>query len=253
MKKKLSEERAPAGRFSNILGRNYDRINTALPYLTTIEAKIAELACIRNRGKINVIDLGCGSGITTLTLCDARCNIQITAVDNEPQTIADFQKKIQATKNKLAADNNDIRVIESDALEFLQSCGKASVDVIVSGFFLHNVPSDIRSKIIEEIFRVLIPGGRFVNGDKIANTNMVQHTRDLAEELVLISETFKGKERERALGWIEHCLLDNEPRLRFTSSEAQALFERAGFQNITFTERHLTSVIICGDKPSLND
>ena len=65
--------------------------------------------------------------------------------------------------------------VEADALGFLRGLPDASLDVVSSNYAVHNFLDDYRREFLTEIFRVLKPGGLFVNGDRYAMDDRAAH------------------------------------------------------------------------------
>ncbi|MDQ5939838.1 MAG: hypothetical protein QG557_786, partial [Pseudomonadota bacterium] len=74
--------------FSGIIGKEYDMLNLICPQATKMSHLVGEtLAQFAERKKndtLNVVELGGGTGITTLALLNAAENTRILSVDNEP-------------------------------------------------------------------------------------------------------------------------------------------------------------------------
>ena len=96
----------------------------------------------------------------------------------------------QAKQNlKVWLDLGRVTFEQQDALTALQSMPSDSADVVASAYTLHNFLIDYRKKVVDEIYRVLKPGGRFINGDRYALDDISRHTRITQEE---VSGYFQG-------------------------------------------------------------
>ncbi len=64
-----------------------------------------------------------------------------------------------------------------DALTALKKIAPDSVDIVASAYTLHNFLDSYRNEVIQEIFRILKPGGQFINGDRYGLDDISKHTR----------------------------------------------------------------------------
>jgi ubiquinone/menaquinone biosynthesis C-methylase UbiE len=102
----------------------------------------------------SVLDVGCGTG--TLTLAAKRHvgpQGNVYGIDASPEMIARARKKASCAKLDIAFDTAAI-----EAMPFPD----ASFDVVVSSAMLHHLPDQTRRKGLQEVRRVLKPGGRML-------------------------------------------------------------------------------------------
>ena len=105
------------------------------------------LAALPVAGQGDILDLGCGTGLSTLYLEDKYLENAITGVDISP-------KMLNIAKEKCSRSE----FVEGDILNFLQSRSNNSAGLIFSGWAIgYSKPSDI----ISQAERVLKPGGTF--------------------------------------------------------------------------------------------
>jgi ubiquinone/menaquinone biosynthesis C-methylase UbiE len=104
-----------------------------------------------------VLDVGCGTG--TLALAVARVvapSGSLTGIDTSPQMIARATAK--AARRRLPAQ---FQVADASALPFDDD----SFDAAVSSLVLHHLPEAARAGAVQELLRVVRPGGRVVLAD----------------------------------------------------------------------------------------
>jgi ubiquinone/menaquinone biosynthesis C-methylase UbiE len=102
----------------------------------------------------SVLDVGCGTG--TLTMAAKRHvgpEGKVYGIDASPEMIARARKKASRANLEIAFDT---AAIESMAFP------DASFDVVVSSAMLHHLPDETRRKGLQEVRRVLKPGGRML-------------------------------------------------------------------------------------------
>ncbi len=102
----------------------------------------------RWRGK-KVLEIGCGAGTDSLQF--ARAGAELTSIDLTPAAV-------ELTQDRLAlyGVTGEVRLADAEALPF----EAGSFDMVYSWGVLHHTPDTGRA--IDEVYRVLQPGGRFV-------------------------------------------------------------------------------------------
>lgn len=239
MKTSLTQTTA---RFSGIVGQNYHRLTRALPHYLKMQEVIASTV---KRGLSQkaprILDLGCGSGLTTLAIHDLVADAIFTGVDNEPNMLKQYREYTHGLVKGM--------VVEEDILKFLKLCKTGQYDTIVSGFVLHNLPHEIRHRIIVEIGRILKLGNQFVLGDKIAHDSLKEHNQALMVQMDGLVKAYNNPEdHEYGIGWIEHYIRDNQPDLKQTESEVRTSFANAGFTEIRMIRRFGMDAVVVGTK-----
>jgi len=97
-----------------------------------------------------ILDLGCGVGRVTMELLKA--GAEVTSLDNSQKMLA-----ITEDKAKAASLDKRLRCVKSDASE--NPLPDASYDVVICVGLLEHLPLQVRSKTLEHLDRVLMPGG----------------------------------------------------------------------------------------------
>jgi ubiquinone/menaquinone biosynthesis C-methylase UbiE len=97
-----------------------------------------------------VLDVCCGTGTLTLAaLARVGANGSVDGVDASPEMIARATRK--------AADSNvRFQIAPAQSLPFPE----ASFDVVLCSLGFHHLPEEARDAALEEMRRVLVPGGR---------------------------------------------------------------------------------------------
>ena len=97
----------------------------------------------------HVVDVGAGTGTLAITLAADRPDVTVTGIDGDPEILALAQAKHAAGRvhwrNGLA-----------DALPLDSACA----DAVVTSLVLHHLDWDTKGRTLQEIARVLRPGGR---------------------------------------------------------------------------------------------
>lgn len=117
-----------------------------------------------------ILDLGCGTGSTTLMLKQAFPDAEVIGLDLSPYMLimADYKAK-QAELNIQWQHGNAQNTKFSDA----------SFDIVTASLLFHETPPSVSISILSEAFRLLVPGGQVIIFD--GNQKTLRHTDWLTE------------------------------------------------------------------------
>ena len=221
-------------------GDEFDLSGIAIPHREELQNNISTVIKEEFQSKsvdeIKVLEIGCGTGYTTSIILDADNRTRIVAVDNDEEMLE---------KAKEVLENKRVELIEEDALEFLKKQSSDSFDVCASAFTLHNFTSDYREKVLQEMYRVLRPGGIFVNADKYALDDESKHKEALSWQLQQFKDKFSEINRIDLIEkWTSHYVRDDQPEIIMKESESITSMSKIGFQEIKIVFRKKMEAVV---------
>ncbi len=108
----------------------------------------------------SIVDLGCGVATASLELAKLFPNAQLTLLDLSPYQLAVARRRAQQAE--LAQRTTYVHASAEDT-----GLPSASTNLVMSTLLFHELPRPQAHMVAEEAYRLLIPGGRFVDFDPI--------------------------------------------------------------------------------------
>jgi len=235
--------------FSGAIGEDYGMLKLLAP-LALEMSRLVGIAVSHypnaSGQPLLVVELGGGTGITTLSLLMATDAIEILSVDNEPVMQNQAKQNLRQWQ-----EQGKLAFCADDVLTALNKIADESVDVVASAYTLHNFTNSYRQQVITEIFRVLRPAGLFVNGDRFALDDVDQHTRIIQAE---VSRYFRILTEANKLAllehWIVHLFSDESANHIMRETESLQQLAAAGFIDIHLSNRNEVNALVVANKPS---
>jgi ubiquinone/menaquinone biosynthesis C-methylase UbiE len=109
-----------------------------------------------------VLDVGCGTGTLALALKSSVETGEVHGIDASPEMI-----EVAEVKAAQAGSDIDFQVALIEAIPFPD----ATFELVTSSLMLHHLPDDLKRTGLDEIRRVLKPGGRFMAMDFAAHSH----------------------------------------------------------------------------------
>jgi tRNA (cmo5U34)-methyltransferase len=233
--------------FSGVIGQDYELLNLICPLATEMSRLVGIEAgkfAAQAGNNLNIVELGGGTGITTLSLLMASDKFNIVSIDNEPV----MQNQAKNNLHKWASEGRLVFSAD-DALTALNKIESNSVDIVASAYTLHNFLNTYRNEVIQEIFRVLKPGGQFINGDRYGLDNISDHTRLIQKE---VNGYFKVLTQLGKLdvleNWIVHLFSDESENHVMRESVSLTQLRDSGFKNIVLGHRLEVNALVTAKK-----
>lgn len=233
--------------FSGIIGQEYEMLKLICPFALEMSRLVGlEVgAAWQGRSGIqSVVELGGGTGMTTLSILSASEHGQVLSIDNEPAMQDQAKQSLQDW-----VKNGRLRFSSDDALSALQKLDDDSVDTVASAYTLHNLEAGYRKQVIEECYRVLKVGGRFINGDRYALDDVTRHTRNTQQEVAGYFKVLTEINRLDLLEqWIIHLFSDESENHIMRESIALKQLNDVGFQQIQLKLRKDINALVTAVK-----
>lgn len=238
-------------RFEGAIGGDeYGLLKLAMPHYDELQAQIGtlvrdHLSSLVYHKRFKVLEIGPGSGITTKVLLDCDPRITITAVDNGEKMKQAFMANIEAW-----GASSRVTFEAKEILEYLRSVPDKTFDVVATGFVIHNIEYLTRSRLIKEIYRVLVPGGLFVNGDKIVPDDPKRYAAAYRAQVNAfdVFTTPEVNAPEVKTEWVEHYKVDAQPDIVYTEQAAVEDMRNARFGEIRTSYRCRLEAVVSGRK-----
>lgn len=154
------------------------------------EARVADIRAmqgwLRLRGTENVVDIAAGGGFLTRRIRQWTTGTVI-AVDPARQHLEHLARSC----------GESVRILEGspDDAEIMREIPDASMDIVTSFGGLHHVPD--QRAMMEQVARILVPGGRFMAADVGAGTPLSHHFDDVTAVKSLTGHTATWLSEER--------------------------------------------------------
>lgn len=212
--------------FTGKIGAEYDILRLMCPNHVLLAKRLGETVAAWKPGEtLQGFEIGCGTGISALSLLAVRDNLTLTAVDSAAAMLDQARENLA---DYVTAGRVDFK--EADALDALKALPENSIDLVASNYAIHNFLADYRAQVLGEVHRVLKPGGLFINGDRYAMDDRAAHLQDTQETVRRWFKLFKEIDRLDLLeDWVVHFYSDESPDhvMYFTPSMQQ--LEALGF------------------------
>jgi len=196
----------------------------------------------KGKGKLNILDLGCGPGLYTEIFAKAGHNV--TGIDISKNSI-EYAKKSAEDKRL------DINYINSSYLEIDLEPNKYDLVVLIFTDFSVLKPTE-RKSLLEIIFRTLKKGGTFIF-DVLKDNEIEKKTSPKTWEIknngfwkespyLALSESFLYQKEKVIL--FQHIIIDTIGNIEtyrfwthfFSQTDVQKMLDTHSFINVKFTE-----------------
>ncbi|MBX3025303.1 class I SAM-dependent methyltransferase [bacterium] len=174
------------------------------------------VAALRGIARPRLLDVACGTGRFLLQLSRALPGAKLYGVDLSPPYLEHAQTLLAGRGVSLVNEN-------AEAMPWAD----ASFDAVASVFLFHELPSDARRRVAEEMFRVVKPGGAVV----VCDSAQLADSREIEPVLRHFPAAY------------------HEPYYKgYLRDDLAALLAEAGFA-VESSEPHLVSKVVVARRP----
>ena len=138
----------------DILTPFFDGVVEVIGLGTSFKKKVVERAQLHNGERL--LDVGCGTATLLLAAKAHAPTIEAIGIDSDERVLALARKKIAESKLKV-----EVMQAGAEHLPFPPD----SFDIVISTLTFHHLPTEVKKLAMQEIYRVLKPGGRLVLAD----------------------------------------------------------------------------------------
>lgn len=233
-------------RFAGRMSDEYRLIQEVLPHFEQMQKLIgAEVSRLpRKKDQVpEILDLGCGDGATSFYILNQNPDVRITAIDNEPNMLKQARQNLEPFLSE-----SRCRLVRADALDYLKNQPTGSVNAVASALTLHNFTQAYRARIHKHIYRILSPGGRFLNADKYAPSDDQVRFEYLGTALARFFDTFLPAEKYALLeDWVLHNVADQSPARVMKEDKSKRELRSLGF-TVSLSHRENMEALLVAKK-----
>lgn len=117
----------------------------------------------KSQKPLNILDLGCGTGLEIEALLQRVPNALITGIDLS-------RNMLEELKKRYATHMDQITLIADSYLTM--SFETQAYDHVISAMSMHHLLHDAKRNLYEKIYATLRPGGKYIEGDSVTFTEM---------------------------------------------------------------------------------
>jgi tRNA (cmo5U34)-methyltransferase len=196
--------------------------------------------------RLEGLEIGCGTGVSTLPILQENEGLTLLALDSSPQMLAQARSHLRSFESA-----GRVAFVEADALECLKRQESGRYDVVVSNYAIHNFLEEYRRLVLAEIFRVLKPGGLFLNGDRYAIDDRAAHLELTQATVRDWFKTFGEMKRYDLLeDWVVHYFSDESPEHIMYFAPGLAQLKEIGFIRVEALHRDGVDALVTATKPA---
>jgi ubiquinone/menaquinone biosynthesis C-methylase UbiE len=190
-----------------------------------------------------VLDLGCGNGYTLLALAAELDGWDLTGIDFSPNLIAGARRLLEDRRETLVSSP---AFVEGDAIAYLADTSDGAIDHVITERFIQNMPTpEVQRQVLQEIHRVLRPGGRLLMCEGSATG--FDALNDIRSEMGLPVIPATSQENVSAIRF------DDAELERYVTDEVGfELVDKVGFSTFFLVARVLHPLLVAPDPPKFD-
>lgn len=212
---------------------HYDRSRRQLiPCFDEFYSAAVKTLSFAGTNQIEVLDLGAGTGLLSAFVLDAFPDARFTLVDASGEML-------DIAKDPFKAFPGQFRYVVGN---YARELPKGPFHAVVSALSIHHLEEAEKLRLFREVFRVLIPGGMFVNADQVLGKT--------AEEERVFRESWLREVKERGVSETDLAgALERMREDRMSTLEVQLTgLMAAGFAHVDCVFQDKSFVVFTGRK-----
>ncbi len=229
-------------RFKAEEAQSYDEvIRRRIPLYAEIQSLMVSLLPFSKKEYIRVLDLGCGTGGTSVALLKEFPLARVTGVDSSQDMLDVASGKVKQTTWRVDFLCQDIK----HPLPQGEGRGEGGFDAILSAFSLHYLNEEEKKEVFGRCLAALKPGGIFIDAEAVLSPS----------EKVYSSYQEKWKEFQRSNGFTDeeigtHMLKFIRDVKPVTVERQKELMTTVGFADVECHFKYLNWAVSGGSKLS---
>jgi len=118
-----------------------------------------------------VADLGCGDGILTQAILERYPAVTVVAIDFSAPMLEQAKTRLKPFAQHSDYLSARVQFVQADLYSPEWQHDLGPFDAIVSGYCIHHLPDNRKQALYQEIYRLLAPGGWFLNIEHVASVS----------------------------------------------------------------------------------
>ncbi len=151
-------------------GRYDDVIKKRVPLYNEIQTLMVSLLPFSRKEYLRVLDLGCGTGGTSVALLKEFPLARVTGIDSSSDMLAVAAAKVKQTTWRidfLCRDMTEVGAYSNTPLQGPAVRGEEEFDAIISAFSLHYLNEDEKKALLSKCRDALKPGGMLIDAEAV--------------------------------------------------------------------------------------
>ncbi len=183
--------------------------------------------------ELRVLDLGAGTGLLSDRIASRFPKARLMLVDIAPAMLRVAERRFSG---------EDAERVTFQLLDYARQPLKGTYDLVVSALSIHHLTDDHKEALFRKIFRVLEPGGFFINADQVSGENVLAEKINRCRWLKKVRASGISDEAFRAA-----LKRMREDRMAPLTTQLDWL-DRAGFDDITVWYKYYSFVVYSGTR-----
>ena len=224
------------------VGRYDDVIKKRVPLYNEIQTLMVSLLPFSKKEYLRVLDVGCGTGETSVGLLKEFPLSRVTGIDGSQDMLDEAAAKVKQTTWRIDFICQDMKACIYP-LPQGEGQGEGGFDAIISAFSLHYLNEDEKKALLSKCRDALKPGGIFIDAEAVISPS--------AKVYQLYMEKWKDFQRSNGFSEDEigaHMLKFVRDVKPLTVERQVCLMSEAGFTDVECYFKYLNWAVFGGYK-----